>query len=103
MSDGNSISAQWVVARYEGEKAKYIHGMIREGAGYFELSSGPNWILVAFRHVGELPPHLTPVTEPKQLEALEKRQQQRLGVEPKRRRPDSPAQSVDQVIRKDLE
>lgn len=80
MSNGDSVEAKWVAARYEGEKGKYVASLAKEGVGYFELESGAGWILVAFRRVGEIEPHLTRIGDLHQISRLEQRQARRVGT-----------------------
>lgn len=104
MSNGNSARATWVAARYEGEKGKYVAGLAKDGVGYFELESGAGWILVAFRRVGEIEPHLTEISDQHQISRLEQRQARRVGTSKKS--PLKLTKSVNQVFfegkRKDL-
>lgn len=76
----NIVTADWVVGRYSGLRAKSILAHVEHGIGYIILENGGNKnnpeIMVAFRVVfeatGGIPPHLVKVTDPLKIQKYEK-------------------------------
>jgi hypothetical protein len=79
------MSAEWVVGRYTGERAKSVMDHANAGIGYFILQQGGKgtgmWCLAAFVRPldSPTPEHLTRVTDRSQLAKLEARRNARMG------------------------
>mgnify|MGYP000852429729 CR=1 FL=1 len=80
-----TIDYIWVKGRYKGDNARYIKGLIDNGIGYFQLEHGTEgrqtFIDVAFPMVLDedgLPDHLVEITNPYQVEKLEKKRHRRI-------------------------
>lgn len=77
-----AMPCEWVIATYSGDKAKYIKGLVNEGIGYFILKEETGTIVAASRRALDRPrPHgVEPVTNPAQIEKLEKMRKDRQGL-----------------------
>lgn len=78
-----SESTRWVMGRYEGEQAQNVIAHMYAGLGYFKLKlegrGKSQTVVVAFRQSknGELPIHLEEITNPYEIDKLNKREAER--------------------------
>lgn len=76
----------WVIASYEGERAKSVLAHADVGIGYIVLERGGNRYspsaLVAFDYRGEmpLPHHFQEVKDPYKIKDYERRKRARMGL-----------------------
>lgn len=74
---------RWVMGRYEGEQAQNVIAHMYAGLGYFKLKlegrGKSQTVVVAFRQSknGELPIHLEEITNPYEIDKLNKREAER--------------------------